>query len=337
VGRQEVKQFPQARGGQTHARIRGAVVHLQGVAVRAENSARRKHDVLNISDPFIGRERPEDPLVAPVEDFERILAIEQHQADPVQAARRRHSNAVVKDQPAGSRLDGRSGQADLPGVPPCPAARRQQDPVTAPVTQVGGKRDPDMCRTRSGHGPMNDGPVTSETPREQSGVLVLRRQDQAVVVEVLEVAGKRQRDTGAAFGKRRVDHAVAIQLRDPGDPGILDSPQLLRPLFPVGQQGGPRVDSPVRDAIRRTGGAEVRQTPAVLGPYQQEDLAGIDETDRTRIEDGVDRIGPVLGLQNRVAVKAPEQLLMLLILRRVERIPTRTLVGRTKAGVVLHR
>jgi len=184
---------------------------------------------------------------------------------------------------------------------------------------------------------MNDGPVTSETPREQSGVLVLRRQDQPVVIEVREVAGERQGNAGTAFRKSSVDHAVAIQLRDPGDPGILDSPQLLRPIFPVGLQGRPRVDSPVRDAVRRTSGAEVRQTPAVLRPHHQEDLAGIDETDRARIENRVDRIRPVFGLQNRIAVKATKQLLILLILRRAERIPTRTLVSRTKAGVVLHR
>ena len=90
---------------QRNARIGGAVVEIDGVAIRCQRIAARKHDVLHVAMTFIFRFRRKHPRIPPNQAFFWLLKVEESQPQPVDGTRRCASNAVVNHQPAARCLN----------------------------------------------------------------------------------------------------------------------------------------------------------------------------------------------------------------------------------------
>src|SRR2546423_10289226 len=94
---------------QRNARIGGAVVEVDGVPIRCQRIAARKHPVLNVAMTFIFRFRRKNPRIPANQAFFWLLKVEESQPQPVDGTRRRASNAVVNHQPAARRFNRRRG------------------------------------------------------------------------------------------------------------------------------------------------------------------------------------------------------------------------------------
>jgi hypothetical protein len=111
---------------------------------------------------------------------------------------------------------------------------------------------------------VNECEVAVDPTRQEGGVLVRRLHDDAVPLEDPKVLREGEGDPGATLAESRVCDHVLAELFNEGDPWILDSPDLLWVL--VGSRPKRRllVDDPAVDAVRRSGGAEVRMPSAIL-------------------------------------------------------------------------
>src|SRR5947209_2469888 len=137
---------------------------------------------MDIPMPLVLGLRPKNPRVPTKQTFFWLLQVEKSQAQPIQTARRRVPHSVVKHQPSSRCLNRWRRQPYLVRVPPCPTASLQHELVIAPVTQIGGVRDPHVS-PEGRHGPMNKRPESINSARQESGVFVFRRHDDAISLE----------------------------------------------------------------------------------------------------------------------------------------------------------
>ncbi len=98
---------------------------------------------------------------------------------------------------------------------------------------------------------------SADPARQQGGVLILRRHDDAEALEVAEILGERQGDAGTVVRVGGVDDGVLAEFGDVGDAGVLDAPQLFRDGSGIGRQRGLRIDPPAVHAVGRAGRAQV--------------------------------------------------------------------------------
>ena len=91
---------------------------------------------------------------------------------------------------------------------------------------------------------MNECPESADPVRQKSGILVVRRHDDAVSFKGPEILGQRERNSGTAFGVGRVGHGILLQLWNVGDTRILDAPKLLGIFIWIGHQGWRWIDLP---------------------------------------------------------------------------------------------
>ena len=70
-------------GGQGNARIRRAIIDVNGVAVGSNGVAARKDDVVHIAALLVGFFGPKNPLIAAFQAPFRAVQIKQRQAQPV--------------------------------------------------------------------------------------------------------------------------------------------------------------------------------------------------------------------------------------------------------------
>jgi hypothetical protein len=146
-------------------------------------------------------------------------------------------------------------------------------------------------------------PAAVELAREQRGVLVLRRHDDASPLIRAEVPRGREADKGAHVRVARVhDHVLVAAGRDPR---VLD-PEPLRLRLDLRQQPPVGLDDPVRQAVGAAGHAEMGEARAVLDADEQEGLAA--EPGDAGIEDRVDRVWPLGRGENRIPLVASEEL-----------------------------
>jgi hypothetical protein len=141
-------------------------------------------------------------------------------------------------------------------------------------------------------------PVAIDPARQEHGVLVLGRHDHPEARERPEVLGLGQRHARALAAERGVGDDPAVQLLDEGDPRVLEAPLLLGVRAVVGERGA-IVDDPVRGAVGGARAREVREAAAVLDAAQQH--RPVTDPGRTRVHDGVDRVGPALRREQRVS------------------------------------
>ena len=87
---------------------------------------------------------------------------------------------------------------------------------------------PERC-----HGTMNQRPAAVDSSRQECGVLVIRRHDDAVSFEGAEVFGQSQRHSGPAARIGRVGNDVLLQFRNKGDARIFNAPDLFRIILRV--------------------------------------------------------------------------------------------------------
>src|SRR5437763_6267344 len=129
--------------------------------------------------------------------------------------------------------------------------------------------------------------------------------DDPVAFDRAEVLGRGEIDRRprGAVGRAR-DHP-AVELGDPDDARVLESP-LLAVEAGRGGEYWLGVDRPVVDTVGRAGDSEVRDSPEVLNAREQDGFA-VDRCGR-RVEDGVGRIGPILRSQDRIARVTAEEL-----------------------------
>src|SRR5260370_35063970 len=85
---------------QRNARISGTVVEIDGVPIRSQRIAARKHHVLDVAMTFIFRFRRKHPRIPPNQAFFWLLKVEESQAQTVDGSRRRASTAMVNHQQA---------------------------------------------------------------------------------------------------------------------------------------------------------------------------------------------------------------------------------------------
>ena len=182
------------------ARIRGSVIKIDGVSIRADRLPARKHDILDVSAALIGSFRTEHPGVSPLQTDLRLLQVKERQAQAIDASGCRLPHSVVNRQPSFCCFNRRRAQADLVRIPPSAAARLEDDLVASPMPQVGRVGDPHV-RAQRRHRPVNQRPKAANSPGQQRRVLVLRLHDDAISLKALEVLCQRQGDSGTASRK----------------------------------------------------------------------------------------------------------------------------------------
>ncbi len=151
---------------------------------------------------------------------------------------------------------------------------------------------------------VNQRETTLEAARKQAGVLVFGREQTAQAGERAEVLRDRQRDDGSAFAEGDVGDGKLLLLFEPDDSRILQAPALLV----AGRIGGQRrlgIDGPFGQAVGTAGDRQMREASHILHADQQKGL--ITEPCGGRVEDGVGGIGPVLRLQDGIALESCEQ------------------------------
>ena len=238
----------------------------------------------------------------------RLLEVEQREPDPVDAAGDGVPDAVVDEQPALRGAQRRRAETDAHRVPPGALARAQHLLGRAPAHQVGRSRQQDLGAAAAElvARPVEEHPLAVDPVRQQRGVLVVGLADDAAALDAAEVLRRGEVDGGPGRPVGGAgDHPVA-ELRHEDDARILEAP-LLADDARGGREQGQRVDRPTVDAIGRAGGRQVRDAPQVLDA-RQDDRRPVGETRCRGVEDGVDRVGPVLGLQNRVRGMSAEEL-----------------------------
>ncbi len=161
-------------------------------------------------------------------------------------------------------------------------------------------------RAQRRHRPMNQCPTAADSARQQSRVLIFRRHDDAESLKAPEVFGQRQRDSGTAARKRCVRHRILFEFRNVGDARIFDAPDLFRELARIRQQRWLGIDAPSVDSIGGTRGAQMRQAAPVFHAAKQQRIS-VWQPYSPGVEDAVDRIGPVVPAQDRIAGIAREQ------------------------------
>ena len=207
-------------------------------------------------------------------------------------------HSVVEHEPASGSLDGRRRQPNLVCVPPGAAARFQHEPVSAPMAQIRRVRNPHV-RSERRHGPMNQRPVSIDSPRQKGGVFVVRRHDDAVALEAPEVFGQSQRHSGATARIRRVSDDVLLQFRHEGDARIFDAPD----FFGIIPSGWASTSVRCQFASRRRHSASAQRKDATIRVDLRRGKAAESfhlQQCRARIEHTVDGIGPVFASQDRV-------------------------------------
>src|SRR5581483_8840209 len=112
-------------------------------------------------------------------------------------------------------------------------------------------------RTEWGHGPVNQCPVTVNSPRQERRVFVIGRHDDPIPLEAAKVFGDSQGDSRAATRVRRVSDYILLQFRYKRDAGILDAPDFFWIVLGTGHQRRFSVDLPTIHAVSRTGGTKV--------------------------------------------------------------------------------
>src|ERR1039458_2986128 len=148
--------------------------------------------------------------------------------------------------------------------------------------------------------PMDQGPVSADFPWQQSRILVLRLHDDAVAFETPEVSGERERYSWATPGERGIRDGVLLQLRYVSDTRILDTPALFAILSGFCGERRRRVDAPSIDSVRGPSHSQMRQPAPVFYAAQKQSIA-VGQPHRARIENAVDRIGPVIPAQNWIS------------------------------------
>ena len=191
----------------------------------------------------------------------------------------------------------------------------QQHVMIAPVPQIGREGEPDVgARTSRRDRPVDHRVTAAKLPWKNGGVFVLGRHDWPEADERLEIDGRGQRDQRADRRKGRVGDDPLLAIGDPGDAGVFHAPRLFRVIHRIGREGGLGIDPPVGDAVGTAGHTEVGMAATVFDPHEQQrggaDLAG------ARIEDGVDRVGPVIGREDRITLVAAEQFGVMLRLHK---------------------
>src|SRR5690349_15499493 len=86
--------------GERDARVRGAVVEVERIAIGADRVPARKGDVADVAGSLVGCLGAKDPGVAASDAMVRMFEIEQRKTEPVQAAASRLSDPVIEHQPS---------------------------------------------------------------------------------------------------------------------------------------------------------------------------------------------------------------------------------------------
>ena len=115
---------------------------------------------------------------------------------------------------------------------------------------------------------MNERPVSIDSPRQECGVLVIRRHDDAVALETAKIFGQSQRHTGTAARIRSVGDDVLLQFGNESDARVLNAPDFLgiflglgikvgsrsicHPSTPLRERAAQRCDRPRRSSTRHS-------------------------------------------------------------------------------------
>ena len=163
-----------------------------------------------------------------------------------------------------------------------------------------------MCAPSVVIGPMNQRPVSADSPRQKRGIFVVRWHDDAVALEVAKIFGQSQRHSGAAARIGGVSDYILLQLGHESDARIFNTPDFLRILLRVGHQRRFTIDLPSIDAILRARGAQMRQAAPVFNAAQEQS-GSIRQQGCAGIEHAVDGVGPILARQDGIARVAQKQ------------------------------
>src|SRR5712692_4095831 len=92
---------------------------------------------------------------------------------------------------------------------------------------------------------MDQSPMAVDPMRQQRRILIFRRHDDSVALEVLKIFRERQSYTGTVARVGCIDYGILAQLGDIGNTRIFNSPQFLGEFVGVSDKTGFRVNLPV--------------------------------------------------------------------------------------------
>ena len=182
-----------------------------------------------------------------------------------------------------------------------------------------------MCAAEFGLRAVQHDPATLDSMGEKGRILVFGLPDDAKALDRREVPGGCEIDRRPRRAVGGAGDDPARQLGDPHGTRVLESPLLARDVV-GGSEQRLRVDGPPVGAVGGAGDGEVRDPAEVFDPCKEDGLAV--ERGGGGVEDGIDRIRPVLRGQNRVVGVTLEKL----SLGHVARAGSRTEVGTPAAS-----
>ena len=164
------------------------------------------------------------------------------------------------------------------------------------MPQIGRIGDPDVGPLRADR-PVDQGPVVADAVRQQGRILVLRRQESRHNRSKLRKSSvKAKRHARPGLRISRIHDGVVLQLGQPGDPRVFDAPFFFGMFVRVGQQRRHGIDSPAVHAVFAIGRRTNATRRGGLPPGKQQRRA-VGQLRCPRVENGVDRVRPMLGGQ----------------------------------------
>ncbi len=144
---------------------------------------------------------------------------------------------------------------------------------------------------------MYEGPPAIDPVRQKGRIFIVRRHDDAITFECAEIPGQSKRNSGTAFGVRRVSDGILLQFWNVGNARIFDSPKLFWIFDRVRHEGRLWIDLPAVQTVPRTCSTEMGETATILHPAKQQ-RGPISKERCSGIEYAVDWIWPVFAGQD---------------------------------------
>ena len=144
---------------------------------------------------------------------------------------------------------------------------------------------------------MDERPQSADPVRQQGRILVVRRHNDSVSRKRPEILSKRKRNSGTAFGVGGVGHRILLQFGNVSEARIFDTPKLFRICIWIRHQRWLWIDNPSIHTIRRTRGAQMGETAAILHPAKQQ-RGAVRQQCCSGIEYAIDPIRPVFAGQD---------------------------------------
>ena len=120
------------------------------------------------------------------------------------------------------------------------------------------------------HGAMDERPESVDSSREEGGIFIVGRHDDAESLEGAEVFRERERHAGTAARIGRERDGIFLEFRHVGDARVFDAPHFFGIVLGIGQERGFGIDLPAVHAVHRARSAQMREAAAIFHAAEEQ-------------------------------------------------------------------